>query len=103
MGERVDETEKEKADHEGEDSSDGTIPTSKLVTRSRSETDIVHSIIGDDANEKDASDADETVVKVRKRRTSEGSSAKPPNAEFLADVVANEEEAIGKTWRKMEL
>ena len=121
VGERVDEikdsqTEKEKADHpthNGEDSSDGTIPTSKLVARSKSEADIVLSTIGDDADKKEATDADETVVKVkkevRKRRSSEGSSAKPPKAEsekgarFLADVVANEEEAIKKMWRKMKL
>ena len=116
VGERVDETKKEKADHpthKGEDSSDGTIPTSKLVARSKSETDIVLSTIGDDANEKEATDADETLVKakkeVRKRRSSEGASAKPPKAEsekgarFLADLVANEEEAIRKTWHKMKL
>ena len=117
MGERVDKTEKEKADHpthKGEDSSGGTIPTSKLVARSKSETDLVLPTIGDGADEKGATDGDETVVKVkieevRKRRSSEGASAKPPKAEsgmgarFLADVVANEEEAIKKMWRKMKL
>ena len=46
---------------------------------------------------------------VRKRRSSEGAAVKPQKAEaekgvrFLADVVANKEEAIKKTWRKMKL
>ena len=120
VGERKEgQDEREKAvhpPHYGESSSQNPNRDLRLATRSKSETDLVLSTNGGNmgyTEEKGATDTNMADVKVKKgikkRRSSEGAAATPKKAEaengvkFLADVVANEEEAIKKTWRKLKL
>ena len=87
VGERVEEEkegqmEKEKADYptqNGEYSSNRSTHSSKFVARSKSETDIALSTIGDDKDKKEVTNDGETKVKIKKK------------------------EAIRKAWRKMKL